>query len=1248
MGAMIRGHDWASTPIGTPDRWPQSLRTALSILLHSGYPMYVAWGPQFTQFYNDAYRPILGATKHPHALGRGTPETFAEIWDFIGPMFREVLERGTASTYTDQLLALDRNNYREEAYFTFSYSAIPDDDLGIGGVFVTVLETTEQVLRERRSRTLGDLLDVPPHSSRAEICTAAAAILGRNPHDIPFVRLYELMPDRTLLLRASTGADDDRALPGSLDLSASGLPWALGEAVRSGKLQLVDNREPAVSCAAPVWPEPVESLAVVPLVPRGQEQPALVLVVGVSPRRAFDDDYREFIQSVGAAIVSVLTEAEAFATERRRAEALSEIDRAKTAFFSNVSHEFRTPLTLMLGPLEDMLNAPLPEPGAARERLETAHRNGLRLLRLVNTLLDFSRIEAGRMQASYEPVDLALTTRDLASSFRAACERVGLELAIDCPPLPAPVHVDRDMWEKVVLNLVSNAFKFTFAGRILVSVRAETDAAVLRVQDTGIGIAAEELQKIFERFHRVEGAGGRTHEGSGIGLALVQELVRLHGGAIRVDSEPGQGTTFTVRIPFGTDHLPADRIQAPRTLPSTQTAANAYVEEALRWSPGLDDAAADLAELAARDGPLQPWVLVADDNADMRTYLARILATRFRVRTVADGEAALSDMEREPPDLVLADVMMPRLDGFGLLRAIRSDARWARLPVILLSARAGEEARIEGIDAGADDYLVKPFAARELLARVSANLQLAKARERAALAIGESQSRLAFALRAGGLGYWERDLVNDVIVASEIDKTNWGLSPGQEMSAEVLSERMHPDDRDRHREAMDAAIAGGEPMEIEYRVQAAGGMRWLRVTGQTVYSQDGTPLRMAGTSLDITARKQTEESLREETRTLEILNRTGAALAGDLDLERIVQTVTDAATELSGAQFGAFFYNVTDEAGDSYTLYTISGAPREAFSSFPMPRNTAVFDPTFRGLGMLRSDDIRRDPRYGQNAPYRGMPDGHLPVVSYLAVPVVSRSGEVIGGLFFGHGEPGMFTERGERIVSAIAAQAAIAIDNARLFASAQRELAERRRIEKHQDLLLAELNHRVKNTLAIVLAIATQTLRHSDTAEVFRTGFEARIMALSEAHNLLTESNWEGASFRDIVERVLGPYRGEGPPRYTVTADEDARVGPRTAVAMVMALHELATNAAKYGALSSSHGVVEVSWRVESAPEPRLLVEWRESGGPPVRPPSRTGFGSRLVRGLSEDAFGSVELDFVPSGLMCTFALPLTLGNRQ
>jgi len=504
--------------------------------------------------------------------------------------------------------------------------------------------------------------------------------------------------------------------------------------------------------------------------------------------------------------------------------------------------------------------------------------------------------------------------------------------------------------------------------------------------------------------------------------------------------------------------------------------------------------------------------------------------------------------------------------------------------------------------------------------------------------------RLSFALTAGQLGSWELDLrTRELLFTTDIYKANWGRGPNDAFNYDTLLASIHPDDRERHEKAVDEAVASRGTLDIEYRnIWPDGTVHWLRVRGRAVYDHAGAATRMAGISLDITDRKRAEESLREETRTLEILNRTGTVLAANLDLERLVQTVTDAATELSGAQFGSFFYNVLDENGERYTLYTISGAPREKFAQFPMPRITQLFEPTFRGTGIVRSDDIRKDPRYGKSAPHFGLPKGHLPVVSYLAVPVISRSGEVLGGLFFGHEKARMFTERAEHIVAGIAAQAAIAIDNANLFRAAESELAQRRRIEQQQTLLLGELNHRVKNTLAIVQSIATQTLRHTDSAEAFRAGFEARVMALAEAHNLLTESNWGGASLKDIAERVLTPYSDEQNRRFDLPG-HDVQVGPKAAVSLVMAFHELATNAAKYGALAKPEGSLRVDWNVLNEGGPRrLYIRWEEAGGPPVKPPARQGFGSRLIRGLAQETSGEVRLDFAQSGLVCTIDIPL------
>jgi PAS domain S-box-containing protein len=527
-------------------------------------------------------------------------------------------------------------------------------------------------------------------------------------------------------------------------------------------------------------------------------------VAGLNPHRALDPGYHGFIELVAGQLAAAIARADEYERERARAEALAEIDRAKTAFFSNVSHEFRTPLTLMLGPLEDALADPAMSREQA-ERVATAHRNGLRLLRLVNGLLDFSRIEAGRVEASFQPTDLAAYTAELASTFRSACERAGLSLDVDCPPLPEPVYVDPDMWEKIVLNLLSNAFKFTLAGHVSVSLRALAGEAEFAVADTGAGIPASELPKLFERFHRVEGAKGRSFEGSGIGLALVHDLVRLHGGEVTVESDEGRGSIFRVRVPFGTAHLPPERVEAAASAASTATRAQAFVDEALRWLPA-EDASASLDEVI-RDverGGLAPAVagaprrggrvLLADDNADLRDYVSRLLEGRgYTVEAVADGAAALAAVRARRPDLLLTDVMMPKLDGFGLLAAVRRDPALSDLPVVMLSARAGEEAQVEGLDAGADDYLAKPFSARELLARVAANLDMSRTRREATAAVRASEARLRGVLEGMAEGFSLLDAqfrILDVNAVGRrldprppeaiIGRTHWEAYPGSE------------------------------------------------------------------------------------------------------------------------------------------------------------------------------------------------------------------------------------------------------------------------------------------------------------------------------------------------------------------------------------------------------------------------------------------------------------------------------------
>jgi len=562
-------------------------------------------------------------------------------------------------------------------------------------------------------------------------------------------------------------------------------------------------------------------------------------------------------------------------------ERLTELDRLKTQFFANVSHEFRTPLTLMLGPLEDaMASIDASRHPDLATNLATSHRNALRLLKLVNTMLDFSRIEAGRVQACYQPADVAALTAELASNFRSACEKAGLRLTVDCPPLQGaePAYLNRDMWEKIVLNLLSNAFKFTLAGEIEVRLTMVDATARLTVRDTGVGIPAEELPRMFERFHRIEQTRARTHEGTGIGLALVQELVKLHGGTVTVESAIGHGSTFTVTIPLGKAHLDPERIGKAAELPSTGVTPAAYIEEALRWlpdeSPVDGQASPGAGQIAAGDDPARgaqpahtekpeadkPSILCADDNADMRAYISRLLADRCRVRAVSDGEAALDAARAQPPDLILSDVMMPKLDGFGLLRALRDDPALRETPVILLSARAGEESRVEGIEVGADDYLIKPFSARELIARVETQVKISRMRRAAKAALRESEQRFKTLANTAPAILW----ISEPGGSCSFLSRSWYEFTGQSEDAALdfgWLDAVHPDDRAQARRVILEANSRREKFSLDCRVRRADGeYRWSLNSGLPRFTPEGGFAGHIGSVIDIHERKQVAQA----------------------------------------------------------------------------------------------------------------------------------------------------------------------------------------------------------------------------------------------------------------------------------------------------------------------------------------------------------------------------------------------------
>jgi signal transduction histidine kinase/DNA-binding response OmpR family regulator len=698
-GRLMAAFDWSATPVGPVEAWPASLRHAVRTVLVSRFPMILAWGPGYTQFYNDAYATLIG-TKHPAAIGDDLRVTLAEGWAALQEPVEHAMAAREASWIPQLLLLLERAGYREETYFTVSHAPAYGDDGRVAGMHAVCTEVTRQVLAERRQRLLHDVAtSTGALLDEAATVAAMTAALAGDPLDVPFAAVYLATPGTPGLHRAAVVGCEPGQLPEVVTAPDELLPL------------------PVADLGVPGGPfrDAVTEAVVLPLGSADGEAVG-VLVVGVNPNRALDEEYRSFHELLAGQFAAAVRNARAYAEERARAEALAELDQAKTAFFANVSHELRTPLTLLLGPIADSLaeQGPLLPPGV-RESLTLALRNGQRLQRLVNDLLEFVSIEAGRASAVRVETDVAAFTAELAGVLRAAADRAGLRLTVDCPPLDRPAHVDPRMWEKIVLNLVANAVKYTFVGGIDVTLRVDGDHLVLTVADTGVGIPAAELPHLFERFHRGTGTAARSREGSGLGLALVRELVTLHGGEVGATSEPGVGSIFRVRVPFGAPDAPAG---AP-AVPSASSRGGVVTP----WD-----------DVPAAAGPWTPAstpgtsVLVVDDNADMRAYLTRLLSPVWTVRTAANGREALKSIAAARPDVVVTDVMMPGLDGFDLLRGLRADPAVRDVPVVMLTARAGQEAAVEGFDAGVDDYLAKPFESAELLGRLRAVLERAAGR----------------------------------------------------------------------------------------------------------------------------------------------------------------------------------------------------------------------------------------------------------------------------------------------------------------------------------------------------------------------------------------------------------------------------------------------------------------------------------------------------------------------------------------
>jgi signal transduction histidine kinase/DNA-binding response OmpR family regulator len=724
MRAVYDEVDWSATPLGPPDAWPALLRLVVDLCLDSDFPVQISWGPDLILLYNEAYIPLLGAEKHPWALGRPASEVGPHLWPASEEHLREVMRTGRAYHSDDQQLIIDRHGYPEEAHFTFSLSAIRDADGKIVGLFNAITETTQHILYERRLQVLRRLgaMSVTADDSLPSTCRAAVEVIGRNRKSVPFAAVYlRDLPGQSPRRAAGYGFDETAAASCELVEFAptSGPVLEAMEHVGTELVSGLRERHPGVFAPGPLGSLTPDQAFVLPVVMLGTRTPIGALVLGINPYWRPDDAYTAFASMAARQLGVIVTDAVSYQSERKRQQALAELDRARTEFFQNVGHELRAPLTMLLTPLQDILREPgVALSAAARDTVETSVRAGDRLQRVVDTLRDISRAESGALIPYREDMDLASVTADIVEGFRPVTEG-RLSLRVEIPAEPLRAYVDRTMWTTIVSNLVNNALKFTGEGEVAVSLSADESQVVLTVADTGVGIPRDEQAHIFERFHR--GLSADQQPGSGIGLALVADMTSAHGGAVEVESEPDEGSRFIVRLRRYNGSSEAAR------LADSATAAESEEE------PGGD----------------RPRLLIIEDEPDLRGYLTRMFTKDgYAVEAAADGATALTALERNAPDLMITDVMLRGESGLDVLTALRHDERMGRLPVVVLTARADAETAIEAFAAGADDFVVKPFNSAELLARVRAHHQMSQLRDLAIDAAETTVGQLRRALQS--------------------------------------------------------------------------------------------------------------------------------------------------------------------------------------------------------------------------------------------------------------------------------------------------------------------------------------------------------------------------------------------------------------------------------------------------------------------------------------------------------------------
>lgn len=700
MGARTAAFDWSSTGLGPIEAWPLQLRSAVSLCLGSLFPTSVRWGPELIVCYNDACREVYGPERFALALGRPTAEVWPEAAQ-VSQRLAGILEDGRPFFAADRLVPINRVVPVEECYFTFSYTPIIDESGRPVGVFSTFIETTAEVLAVRRMRTLVELgAQVGAARTQETAAEVAMAVLAGNDSDHPAAAFYRVESPDGL-------ADEALASFGEV-FDPTSAAAVVGACLAAGESQHVVAEAAGVSG----WHG----------FPIGGVEPGAVshvLVVATGPQRPWDAALGAYLGLVTATIAAALGSQAELLAEQRQVSWLAALDASRSAFFAGVSHELRTPLALISAPVQEVLERERGLGAESREGLALVQANVARLTRMVEAMLDFARLEAGRLVPNLVPVDVSALTSALASSFAGAFERAGLEFAVEIRQLSRSALLDRDLFERIVSNLLTNALKYTPAGRVELHLTEVEQEYLIRVSDTGLGIDAADQERVFARFERLAARpGARSAAGAGIGLAMVRNLSELLGGAVSLDSSPGVGSTFTVRLPF----VPA-RAEGVTGSSVTPRHVDSFLAEIAGWQ--------NEGAIGGHQGSAtSPRLLVVEDDPDLARFLAGSLCSDYAVDVAADGAEALSLLRSRPIELVLSDVTMAGLDGLGLVAAIRADPVLRDLPVVLLSSRGGAEAAAVGLERGADDYVTKPFSLVDLRGRLAANL--ARANQRSA------------------------------------------------------------------------------------------------------------------------------------------------------------------------------------------------------------------------------------------------------------------------------------------------------------------------------------------------------------------------------------------------------------------------------------------------------------------------------------------------------------------------------------